>query len=379
MSFRIDADIPCGNAEDVAVERHGDVTKIAFAPSPHGGPEAMWFCFRMVRESSREPCRRVRLVLKHYDNLLGAKADATVRPVLRDMDSDWERLDAPEVRTLPDGRRQLAWTVDAPDTAAEVALCYPYGPPNLHALTDACGEPWRSDTIGLSQGSRPLVRLSNDPGEPQGNRPGLYIVARQHSGETPGSWALDGFLRHMADLGDRAPLIWAVPFANIDGVMQGDYGKDNFPYDLNRAWDQPAMRHEVLIMQRDMNRWAARCRPALGLDFHAPGLCEASGVYAYAPDPAQWPDRAKAVSPWTRAFAAALGTEYADENFERVASYRSRWETPNFTTYCWTALNLPAVTFEVPYSQIRDTLLTRAEYRKIGARIATAAAAHVEG
>jgi hypothetical protein len=212
--------------------------------------------------------------------------------------------------------------------------------------------------------------LSNGYGEVGGDRPGLYLVARQHSGETPGSWVLDGFLRHVASLGHGAPLVWAVPLANADGVEGGDYGKDNFPYDLNRAWGQPAMRHEVLVYKRDTQRWRARCRPVLALDFHAPGACETGGIYCYVPSPSEYAELYQEILGWTAALKSALGSEYAADTFERVADYPSRWKTPNFSRHFWAQGGLCSFGIETPYAMVGDLVLTRARYREAGARIA---------
>jgi len=261
-----------------------------------------------------------------------------------------------------------------PGEYLDLALSFPYGRPDVEALVAGSDGYWRMDTMGISQGERPLIRVSNDYGTPEGSRPGLYVVARQHAGEVSGSWVLDGFLREIQMLGAEAPLIWAVPLTNIDGIEQGDYGKDNFPYDLNRAWGRPPMRHETLVFQNDMQRWVTRCRPVLGIDFHAPGACETAGIYTYAPDPAL--DRAayNAVIPWIEEVEAALGPEYAAESFARVARYPSRWETPNFRKYGWPNLGVPCMTFENPYAMIQDRTLTREDYREAGARIARAIA-----
>jgi predicted deacylase len=244
--------------------------------------------------------------------------------------------------------------------------------PEVEALVAETGGAWRADTIGFSQGARPLVRLSNDPGAPGSDRPGLYVLARQHSGETPGSWVLDGFLRRLAEAGDAAPMVWAVPLANIDGVEGGDYGKDNFPYDLNRAWGPAPMRHETLVLQRDARRFADRCRPVAGLDFHAPGGCQTEGVYAYVPDPETEADAAAATRPWVAAFAEALGPGLAAPKFGVVARYASRWATPGFRRFAWSELGVPALTIETPYARCGRTVLTRDVYRDVGRRLADA-------
>lgn len=132
----------------------------------------------------------------------------------------------------------------------------------------------------MSQNGNPLIRISNNYGKINGKKLGFYFIARQHSGETPGSWVLDGLLKYLAKMNCRDILVWEIPLSNIDGVLQGDYGNDNFPYDLNRAWRDPPMRHETLVFQRDINnRWKSRCKPTLILDFHAPGGTETDGAY----------------------------------------------------------------------------------------------------
>jgi hypothetical protein len=259
-----------------------------------------------------------------------------------------------------------------------VAYCYPYGLPDVETLVRETGGYWHVDSIGVSQGGRSLLRLSNDCGQVDDRRPGLYLLARQHAGETPGSWVLDGFMRHVADLGDAGPMVWAVPLTNVDGVVGGDYGKDNFPYDLNRAWGRPPMRHEVLVLQADMRRWAERCRPALVLDMHAPGACETSGIYCYLPDPTEHSAFHQEALVWSTAIRSALTSQYAAESFERVARYASRWETPRCTGYCWSRYSVCGLSIETPYAMVGEVVLTCERYREAGARIAAAVIGRLE-
>ena len=375
MPLRVDTTIPYGNAGDVSVDESGPMPQVGFAAHPHGGPEALWFCLRVLREGTPAPGSPVRLVLKHALNMLGCGADrlGAVRPVTRADGGAWERLALPERVEAPDGRVSLAWTVPAPAEHLDVAFCYPYGRPEVEELVRGAGGSWRTDVIGLSQAGRPLLRVSNGAGEPGGrsSRPGIYLIARQHSGETPGSWVLDGFLRHAASLGEGAPLVWAVPLSNIDGIEQGDYGKDNFPYDLNRAWGRNPMRHETLVFQRDMRRFAGRCRPALAIDFHAPGGCEVDGVYCFGSDPYESLPLNRAAGAFVLAAREAIGPEYASPDFDRLATYTSRWETPNFTTHCVSAMGLAAFSVEASYqSAPGGRVLTIADYREIGRRMA---------
>jgi hypothetical protein len=373
VTLRVDAKVPYGNACDVSVVEEADVTVVSFAPDPHGGPEVLWFCFRLTREGGRKgPAGKVKLVLKNMANILGGSDASAMRPVVAGPDGQWRRLDAGRARELPDGRVNVEWTIDEPSDFVDLAYCYPYGMPEVDALVAETGGFYRADTIGVSQAARRIVRLSNAPGEPESDRAGLYMVARQHSGEVSGSWVLDGFLRHLASLGEKAPLVWSVPLTNIDGVEGGDYGKDNFPYDLNRAWGTPAMRHETLLIQRDMRRWKARCRPVLALDFHSPGACETDGIYGYLVKNEVDFEHFRASKKWAVIFAEALGPDYAAANFSRVARYASRWETPGFSTFCARDLDVCGLTLETPYalSAGGKVVLTRERYCEAGARLA---------
>jgi hypothetical protein len=295
-----------------------------------------------------------------------------MRPVIRTAGGDWERLDPPEVEVLSDGRPRVSWVIDEPDKFADVAFCYPYGPEDVDVLVQETAGALRADIIGVSQQARPLVRVSNDYGTEGGSRSGVYLIARQHSGETPGSWVLDGFLRHVASLGADAPLVWAVPLSNVDGVEQGDYGKDNFPYDLNRAWGSPPMRHETLVFQRDIQRWKTRCRPLLGVDFHGPGGTEADGVYLYLPDPERLPEAHRSALAWSADLKDALTSRYASGDFARLVRYASRWETPGFASYLAQICGICSFTIETPYAMVGDLVLTREYYREIGKLMADA-------
>jgi len=368
LAIRVDTGIPYGNACDVTITQHEDSWTVAFAADPHGGPESLWFCLRLTSDSRMPDAPKVKLVLKNLQNMLGASDPSKIVPVGKRQGGEWFRMERGKLEENPDGRRHAAWLIDPPDPTIEVAASYPYGRPELDRLLRDTRGYWKEDVIGVSQGGRPILRLSNGCGENGSQRPGLYLVARQHSGETPGSWVLDGVLRCIASMGDCAPLVWAVPLANPDGVERGDYGKDNFPYDLNRAWGDPPMRHEVLVMRRDMATWRERCRPFAGVDFHAPGLCEYLGIYAFLPSPDQFKREHESAARLADSIARALTPRYAADPFGKVATHRSRWDTPSFLSHCCSQ-GFPALCLETPYSLAGDLVLTCDHYREAGSLI----------
>lgn len=372
MGVQVVSDVAFGNVADFAVDETRDRTEVSFSAHPHGGPEALWFCFRVeaVHAGFGHEDKPLYLILRHADTLLGATRLQNLRPVVRRAGEGWARLDAPRVLEAPDGRRSAQWVLEHPGPIMEVAFCYPYGRAEVEQLVAGSEGYWSLDTIGVSQMGRPIQRLSNAPGTKGSDRPGLYVIARQHSGETPGSWVLDGFLRRIAELGEQAPLVWAVPLVNIDGVEAGDYGKDSFPYDLNRAWSRPPMRHEVLVVAQDVVRWQYRCRPTLGLDFHAPGACEAGGIYTLVLDPDRRIDQHRDIVRWADALEEAVTQRLAAQPFTRVADWPSRWTTPCFPSFVRAELGVSALTVETPYALARETVFTTEVYREAGALMA---------
>ena len=46
----VGTDVPYGNVANVSVRRDGCVAEVRFTPDPHGGPECLWFCFRVCRQ-----------------------------------------------------------------------------------------------------------------------------------------------------------------------------------------------------------------------------------------------------------------------------------------------------------------------------------------
>jgi hypothetical protein len=366
MSLHIQTNFPSGNACCADIRSTAERDIVYFSADPHGGTEALWFYLRIVECSDRP----VDLVLTNIDSCLGgAKGWQSVRPVVRQAGGTWERLLPGHVEELDDGRHQVAWTIEPRYDSFEVALCFPYSLGDLEMTRAACRGYWELDLIGVTAQGQQLPRLANNY---RGDEvPGLYLIARQHAGETPGSWVLDGLLRHAAQALDPSQLvIWTTPFAHLDGVVQGDYGKDPFPWDLNRAWTTPPMRHEVRVMQSDMTRWSQRCQPALVLDLHAPSPGEADGAYFFLPRETRPELQFEAARQAAEAIFPALPSALVHAHPSRQPNYPSRWDAEaTLDNYAWDRWQTPSLAMEIPYSSSRETLFTREQYRRLGAAL----------
>ncbi len=366
MSLHVQTQFPGGNACAIDIRSTSERDIVYFAADPHGGTEALWFYFRLVECSDRP----VDIVLTNVDSCLGGAHNwQRAQPVWRQAGATWERLETGAVEILDDGRHQVVWHIQPSYDAFEVAFCYPYGLGDLEMTRAACGSYWELDLIGVTSRGNPLPRLANNY---RGDGvPGLYAIARQHAGEMPSSWVLDGLLRRAAQSLDPAQLlIWTTPLAHMDGVVEGDYGKDPFPWDLNRAWSTPPMRHEVGVIQSDMHRWQQRCTPALVLDLHAPGPGETDGAYFFLPRANRPELQLQAARQAIEAIAPLLPTELVHADLLHQPSYPSRWDAQaTLDNYAWETWQIPCLTLEIPYATCRDTVFTRQAYRRLGASL----------
>ncbi len=374
----VTTDFPGGNVCVLDVLPDMSVPEIHFTSSPAGGPEAMWFFFR-IDPGLNLPSKSILCVLHFIDNLLGGNPEKFI-PVFKTETGCWTRVETVESVETADGRPLVSWKVPGNEGHVSVALCYPYGPNELSELEESVANVFGRDYIGASPNNNLVARLSNAAGITGGSNAGIYLTARQHSGETPGSYLLDGFIRRVAEAGGEAPVIWAVPFVNIDGVIYGHFGKDSFPCDFNRSWGSKLfskelihglgshpMRHEVKCIQNDMLRWSKRCRPALVLDFHAPTMAQSDGIFVYLRDA----DR-EDCNEWALVFQKALGEKFASERFVRDGDYHSRWNTARSGDYTQNALNVPHISIETPYAMAGGLIFTIEDYRKAGGMIADA-------
>ncbi len=367
-----------GNGAILAVEREGDGWRVAFASEPRTSPQPLWFHVQ-VSGLSGAP---VSFVWEIADITLGSRDELPgARPVLRADGGPWVRAETAAVVELPDGRRQVHFAHAGGADAVAAALCYPYGPAHLDATLAELHGAWERSPIGITAEGRTLERLRLTGVDAAAPRPGVYLMARQHAGETPGSWILDGLLRHLASDDARAREIarsldvWVAPFVDLDGVVNGNYGKDALPWDFNRAWEPMAMRPAVHALQRDLQRFADRTAPRLVIDLHAPGHCTGD-IYLQLPRE----QRPQAQQDAARAFAELFAPHFPElepESFKRETRYSSRWNAlATLGSWVWDYLdNTPCVTIETSYQRIGQQVLEIADYRAIGPRVITTALA----
>lgn len=115
----------------------------------------------------------------------------------------------------------------------------------------------RVTTIGKSLEQRPIDVV--EVGKVGGPKRKIWIITRQHAGETQGSWFMEGLLRRLLDehdglsevLLDKAEL-YLVPNMNPDGSARGNFRTNVAGRDLNREWMAPsAQASPEIVCTRD--------------------------------------------------------------------------------------------------------------------------------
>lgn len=115
------------------------------------------------------------------------------------------------------------------------------------------------EDLGKTLDHHPISLLTI--GNPQTAHQKLWIIARQHAGETMAEWFIEGFLQGLLDPHDPVAkqllaisVFYIVPNMNIDGAIRGNLRANAAGTDLNRAWQNPslAISPEVYLVRQKM-------------------------------------------------------------------------------------------------------------------------------
>lgn len=120
------------------------------------------------------------------------------------------------------------------------------------------------ERLGATLDGRDMTLLhitdAHSPTPPQ-HRKKVWLIARQHPGETMAEWFVEGFLERLLDADDpvsRALLqrcvFHVVPHMNPDGAVRGNLRTNAAGANLNREWQTPSMgaSPEVFLVRQKM-------------------------------------------------------------------------------------------------------------------------------
>ena len=205
-----------------------------------GGDEHMqWFHFRAV--GVRGVACTFRLM--NASKASYPKAWAATRAVFSTDRQTWRRADTEYV----DGELIIRITPEM--DSVHVAYFAPYSHERHLDLIGRCqaSARCRHDVLGTTVDGRDMDRLViGQPGE--GKRT-VWIIGRQHPGETMASWWMEGFLGRLLDPDDalarqvlQGAVFHVVPHMNPDGGVRGHLRVNAAGKNLIRVWDAPDLQ-----------------------------------------------------------------------------------------------------------------------------------------
>ncbi|EDM56815.1 zinc-carboxypeptidase, partial [Vibrio parahaemolyticus AQ3810] len=115
------------------------------------------------------------------------------------------------------------------------------------------------DTLGHTLDGNDMSLLTF--GEPEEGKKKIWMIARQHPGETMAEWFMEGMIQRLLDENDtvaRALLekavLYVVPNMNPDGGIRGHLRTNAVGVNLNREWQTPSMEKspEVFLVRERM-------------------------------------------------------------------------------------------------------------------------------
>ena len=100
-------------------------------------------------------------------------------------------------------------------------------------------------------------------GQPEEGKKAIWIVGRQHPGETMAEWLIEGLLERLLDEDDGVArqllddaVFYVVPNMNPDGSARGHLRTNAIGVNLNREWAAPSMEKspEVFLVKQKMQQ-----------------------------------------------------------------------------------------------------------------------------
>jgi murein tripeptide amidase MpaA len=235
MPLKVSSQFDSGAIEVIAADRDDDV-RLAVRADSHADFR-QWFHFRVQGAGGRS--LRLRFTNAAACTYVDGWRDYCVV-------ASYDRKQWFRVATTFDGREMVV--AHAPERDS---VYYAYFEPyswdrhlDLLGRMD-CAPDARVSDLGSSVEGRDMNLVTI--GRPGGGRKPVWVIARQHPGETMAEWFVEGMLERLTDTSDptarwllERAVFYVVPNMNPDGSVRGNLRTNAAGANLNREWHEPS-------------------------------------------------------------------------------------------------------------------------------------------
>lgn len=384
-AFTVDSNIPAGNVIVDGID--GDVVKVRKDLRDTAGDWIYW-AFRVKGATGRT------LTFKFPNAAVGSRGAA----VSVDRGGTWIWSDDVICTPLePKTRDHVSWKEFSwrfSEDADEVwfSQTIPYTQRDWEAFIARhgkdYGELFVTNTLCLSRKGRAVEcgRFGRIDGTA---RHKMLLTSRHHCAETTATFVLEGILETVFaddDLGKwfRENMeIRVVPFADKDGVVDGDQGKKRKPHDHCRDYNETSIYPEVRAIREMMEKWNVDGGPSVVMDVHCPWLrgswfvkdCSNEYIYTVGIEEVDAVQK-RFCEVLERVQRGGLGFLASDHySFGRGWNTAKNY-TQGLTLTQWALKTWPdmplVIAFEIPFANARYLTLYPPKFRAFGRDIAAA-------
>jgi hypothetical protein len=242
----------------------------------------------------------------------------------------------------------------------------------------------RPDVLCTSRHGRkiPCLYVAASTGQPTCR---VLLTSRHHACETLATYAVEGLLAAVLKpagpsqrwLGRNVEFL-AVPLMDLDGVEEGDQGKNRKPRDHNRDYEGPSIYPEVAALRKLVPAWSAG-KPLVAMDIHCPWIRGGRNQVVHiigSPYERNWAQQQRfgeilerlrrGPVPYRAVDNLPFGQDWNKDGPEMKGKKTcSRWaaELPN---------SLMSMSLELPYADARGAEVNAAAARQFGQDLAAA-------
>ncbi|HSD36475.1 MAG TPA: M14-type cytosolic carboxypeptidase [Rhodocyclaceae bacterium] len=254
MSIHINSQFDSGNIEVVSAEA-ADAIRLRIRRDSNAD-FLQWFHFRLTAPTGTS----IRILIENAGECSYAEGWHGYQCAASHDRQDWFRI----ARTHYDGKQLCIEFVMQQDS---IWLAY-FQPYSLERHFDLLARCAQKTDVQLIQLGNSVEQRSVDAlriGQPDVARKNIWIIARQHPGESMAEWCAEGLLDALLDDSDdefsaiareirERACLYIVPNVNPDGSTLGNLRSNAAGANLNREWRTPSIEHspEILCVRQGM-------------------------------------------------------------------------------------------------------------------------------